>query len=94
MVAPYTSRRGLRPKIAVASNLSNKAAMLLASDPPGAIARLSEAEQLLDGQNAPQLRYFVGQFQANRALAHEQLQNDSQAETTHAAALRTMAVSM
>ncbi len=77
-------------KVAVASRLSNLATFYLVSRPEEAISALAEAEQLLAGQTAPQQRFFLGQFQGNRAVAYEQTKKEKEAEATHALAIATL----
>lgn len=77
-------------KAALASSLSNLAALVMEARPAEAAATLAEAEALLAGQTAPQQRFFLGQFQANRALAEELLGNDKEAERAHAQAIATL----
>ncbi|MBI2803826.1 MAG: protein kinase [Planctomycetes bacterium] len=77
-------------KIALASSLSNKATFLLTTHPTDAITALADAEKLLAGQTAPQQRFYLGQFRANRAIAYEQLKKNHEAEATHALAIATL----
>jgi len=78
-------------KVALASSLSNWATnMLISNRPDEAVAPLTEAEKLLAGQTSPRQRFYVGQFQANRAIAYELLKKEHEAEMTHAAAIATL----
>ncbi len=78
-------------KAAVASSLSNWAGLsLVRNQPQEAIVALTKAEQLLAGQTSPRLRFYLGQFQANRAVAYELLKHEKDALATHTAAIATL----
>ena len=77
-------------KVAVAASLSNKATLLLVSRPAEAVLWLSEAEKLLAAQTSPQQRFYLGQFQANRAVAYEMLMKPQDEEAAHDRAITTM----
>jgi len=82
---------GDEAKIALAVTLSNRAAILIYRKRfLDAAQEFHEAERLLAEQSAPQHRVYLGQVQANRAVAYENLGRDCESEAAHLAAVRTM----
>jgi eukaryotic-like serine/threonine-protein kinase len=78
-------------KVALASSLSNCATTMLTTDRAAeAVVALTEAEKLVAGHTSPQQRLFLGQFQANRAIAYELLKKEEDALKTHGAAIGTL----
>ncbi|MBI1833190.1 MAG: protein kinase [Planctomycetes bacterium] len=78
-------------KIAVATSLSNRAAILLfRKQNADAAEAFHEAEKLLADESAPQHRFFIGQFQANRAVAYEELGKAKESEAAHKLAVKTL----
>ena len=65
--------------------------MILVEDhPKDSVVALAEAETLSAGQTSPQQRFFLGQIQANRAVAYEVLLKDQDAEAAHGRAITTL----
>ncbi len=85
------SEESREAKIALASSLSNRAGLLMVRNQPNAaLQSLAEAERLLKHETSPRNRFFVGQMQANRALAQELLKDETEAIQAHSQAIASL----